>query len=347
MNSESLSLLLSFASLLLIPCVIVVGAAAIARGLLKKELPCKKDLLISCAISTGITVAITLLVCVIFNATGFFDAQFYRPSSRDYGRAAELGLDPEEVSFNSSDGNKLQGWFLSADDSVGTVICFHGSDRNITDTVKNTHWLNRYGLNVFVFDYRGYGGSEGVPSRMGMVDDSLAAIDYVLSRNDVDENRIVLFGQSMGGQLAITAASLRDKSGIQLVVSEATYAKHSYHASDKVGRFGPLWLVKWGAWLLTSDELCGEYSIARITTIPILLIHGTSDTGVSPYHSERLFAAASVPKELWRYDGYGHLEIFTREENQKRLADYIHAILGNEPMGLERDFPGGEPSVEN
>ncbi|MEZ6137462.1 MAG: alpha/beta hydrolase [Pirellulaceae bacterium] len=328
MNLETLDLLLSFASLLLIPCVIVIGGAAIASGWFKKEWPRGKDLFKTCMLSAGITVAITLFICLVFQWTGFFEAQFYRPSKRDYGRAAELGLSPEAVTFASSDGTKLEGWFLATDEAIGTVICFHGSDRNITDTVKNTVWLTQYGLNLFVFDYRGYGASEGVPDRKGLVDDSVAAIDYVRSRSDVDQSRIVLYGQSMGGQLAIQAAS-SSAPGIQLVVSEATYAKHSLHVSDKLGRMGPLWLVKWGAWLLTSDEYCGEDAISRIATTPVLFIHGTEDVGVSAYHSQRLFVAAAEPKDLWIYDGYGHLQIFTQVENQKRLANYILDQLGD------------------
>ncbi len=329
MKNEDIGLLLSLAGLLLIPCAIVISIAAIRRVLFKATWPAGSEMLKTCGISIGITLAITLVICFVFQWTGFFDAQFYRPSSRDYGRAAELGLEPEEVSFASSDGTSLHGWVLPVADAVGTVVVFHGSDRNITHTVANTHWLLQHGLNVFVFDYRGYGRSAGRPSRQGLVEDSVAAIDYVTSRNDVDSSRIVLYGQSMGGQLALNAASLKKDLGIRLVVAEATYAKHSYHIADKLGRLGPLWLVKWGAWLLTSDEYCGEDAIHELG-VPVLLIHGSADAGVSPYHSERLHNAASDPKEIWRYDGHGHLQIFKTEEDQVRLGDYIKAKLGSE-----------------
>ncbi len=329
MNTESLSLLLSFLSLLLVPCAIVLSVFSVNRFALRKGWPSARDWLQACLMSVGITLAITLAICLVFKWTGFFDAQFYRPSSRDYGRVQELGLAPEDVSFNSPDGTELHGWFLPAEDAVGTVICFHGSDRNITYTIGNVHWLTNHQLNVFVFDYRGYGASEGVPSREALVDDSRAAIDYVSGRNDVDGQRIVLFGQSMGGQLAINAAL--EAPEVRLVVSEATYAKQSYHISDKLSRMGPLWLVKWGAWLLTSDQFSGESAIARLS-VPVLLVHGTADTGVAPYHSDRLLAAATGPKELWQYEGYGHLQIFKEEDNQRRLAEYILNMLGETPQ---------------
>lgn len=326
MRSETLNLLFSFLGLLMIPCAVVLLSAVIGRGLFKKSWPKMRELLLSSAVASGITVVITLAICLLLQWTGFLEAQFYRPSSRDFGRAAELGLQPDEVHFDSLDGTSLHGWFLPATDAVGTVVTFHGSDRNITDTVKNTHWLTAHGFNVFVFDYRGYGKSAGEPDRRGLVDDSVAVVQYVASRKDVDRDRIVLYGQSMGGQLAINAA-VKAECDIQLVIAEATYAKPSYHISDKLGRMGPLWLVKWGTWLITSDELSGERAIARLQT-PVLLVHGQDDSGVAPYHSERLLAAATGPKEIWRYDDYQHLNIFVDEDNRQRLANFIREKLG-------------------
>ncbi|XZE52555.1 alpha/beta hydrolase [Planctomycetaceae bacterium SH139] len=250
------------------------------------------------------------------------------------------------MSFASADGTMLHGWFLRSEvEPIGTVICFHGSDRNITHTTRNVYWLTERGLNLFVFDYRGYGRSEGEPDRKGLVEDSTAAIDYVMTRSDVRPDRIILYGQSMGGQLALNAASLRKDAGIRLVIAEATYARPSYHLSDKLGQFGPLWLVKWGGWLLTSDEYSGEAAIANLQSTPVLLIHGNSDTAVSPYHSERLFDAATDPKELWQYDRAGHLQIFDEPPHQERLVAFIKKYL---PNGADSggDATSGEPTDE-
>ena len=134
-------------------------------------------------------------------------------------------------------------------------------------------------------------------------------------------------GQSMGGQLAINAAVLRPQASIKLVVSEATYASQSYHIAYKLGQFGPLWLVNWGAWLLTSDAYAAEDVVGDLEA-PLLIVHGTADTGVAPYHSERLMDAASEQAEIWRFEGYGHLKIFRNEENQRRLAGAMLAKLG-------------------
>lgn len=310
-----------------------------------KSSPPLKDALGTCAIAATITVVITLVISLILKATGFFDQQFYRPSARDYGARDELGFQPENVSFASADGTMLHGWFLRAQDEPrGTVICFHGSDRNITHTTRNVYWLTQHGFNVFVFDYRGYGTSEGAPDRKGLVEDSAAAVDYVMTRSDVRPDSIILYGQSMGGQLALNAASIRKDVGIRLVIAEATYARQSYHLSDKLGQFGPLWLVKWAGWLLTSDEYSGESAIADLQSTPVLLVHGNSDTGVQPYHSERLFEAAAGAREIWRYDGIGHLQIFKEGPPQDRLVDFIKTHLRLSNVG--GDALDGEPTDE-
>jgi hypothetical protein len=108
------------------------------------------------AMAVAITLAITLAICLVLNWTGFLQSQFYRPSADDFGQQKEIGVEPEEVAFKSKDGTHLHGWFIPAAESAntakGTVIQFQGSDRNISFTIRNCHWLRDHGFNVFVFD---------------------------------------------------------------------------------------------------------------------------------------------------------------------------------------------------
>lgn len=353
MHPESLSLLLSLLALLGIPCAIVLGWS-VTRRLCNGTATPIREVLQTCAAATAITVAITLGISLILKFSGFFDRQFYRPSTRVYDAWKELGIEPESVTFPSADGTMLHGWFLRTEgDPNGTVICFHGSDRNITFTSRNVYWLTQQGFQVFVFDYRGYGQSPGIPDRKGLVDDSAAAIDYVVTRPDVDRDKLILYGQSMGGQLALNAAAIRRDVGIRLVIAEATYARPSYHLSDKLGQFGPLWLVKWAGWLLTSDKHSGEAAIAKLESTPVLLVHGSIDTGVKPYHSERLFDAAVGAKEIWRYDDRGHLQIFHEKPSQDRLVEclrkHLHNVNGQDDhvRGSEETHPSEFPVGSN
>jgi fermentation-respiration switch protein FrsA (DUF1100 family) len=265
-----------------------------------------------------------LLISLVLSWTGFFQSQFYRPSNEDFGQHRELGIEPEEVVIASEDDTRLHGWFIPAkNDVVGTVIHFHGSDRNVTFTIRNCHWLADHGFNVFLFDYRGFGKSEGQPSRRGIVDDAAAAIDYVRGRPDIDRERICLWGQSMGGQLAIVAANIAGTEGLRAIVAEATYSTYSDHIKDKMAQLGPLWLVQWAAWLVTSDAYAADDAVGDLAPTPVLLIHGTFDTAVRPYHSERLYELAGRPKDIWRIDDGRHLDAMHSASNQTKFVAYL------------------------
>ncbi len=280
------------------------------------------------AIAVAITVGISLAISGGLHLAGFFESQFHRPSHHDFGMSAELGLEVESVRFESGDGTSLRGWLLRpAVEPVGTVLYFQGSDRNISYTIRHVYWLSQDGFNVFLFDYRGYGDSAGRPERTGLVEDSIAAIDYVRGRPDIASNSLVLFGQSMGGQLALNAAAQRNDVGIRLIIAEATYARPSLHLSDKMARMGPLWLAQWAGWLFASDALSGEAAIARIESTPILLVHSDGDTAVAPYHSRILYQRAKGPITLWWLEGFEHLRVFDEDGNRQRLVAYIRKFL--------------------
>lgn len=317
----------SFLAVLAIPVGILLTVAVIRKLAFGKPWPAARDFCLNAAIAGGITMAITSAICVVFSATGLLDNFFYRPSQRDYAEQKNIVGELRDCEFSSDDGTKLHGWFLpAAGDPVGTVIHLHGSDRNITSTIRHAAWLTERGFHVFALDYRGYGRSAGSPSREGLVQDIVAAVAFVKSLEEVDPNSICLWGQSMGGQLAIVAASRMSAGDLQAVVAEATYASHSHQIKDKMAQLGPLWLLQWGAWLFTSDNLSAEGVVDRVAA-PLLLVHGQADTGVLPYHSERLFAAAKDPKDIWRLDGRGHLKIFQDEANRDRLVSFFEDAL--------------------
>jgi fermentation-respiration switch protein FrsA (DUF1100 family) len=316
--------IVSFLAVIAIPITVILVVAIIGTAFLRMPWPATRKLLVDIAVSVAITIGITLAICLVLSWTGFLQSQFYRPSTHDFGQQKELGIEPEDVEFTGQDGRRLHGWFIPASKNAkGTVIHFHGSDRNISFTIRNCHWLREQGFNVFLFDYRGFGKSAGEPHRQGLIEDGAAAIEYVRSRPEVDKDRICLWGQSMGGQVAIASAELAGKEGIRAIVSEATYASHSHHIKDKMAHLGPLWLVQWGAWLVTSDAFAAEDVVGKLAPTPLLLIHGTEDRGVQPYHSERLFVLAGEPKEIWRVEGGKHLDAMRSERYRAKFVEYL------------------------
>ena len=238
---------------------------------------------------------------------------FYYPDRADYGSPAQNGLRYEPVTFHSADGTALSGWFLPAvGKAKGTVVHFHGNAQNISAHLGFVDWLPARGFNVFMFDYRGYGKSEGKPNPRGLFEDGQAALNYVRSRPDVNPKKLVVFGQSLGGANAIGAVGSGNKQGIKAVAIESTFQSYSDIANDK--------LI--GAGVLMSNRYSAEKYVAGIAPIPLLLIHGTADEVIPHKHGEALFAAAGEPKKLVLVEGGHHIEA-TSPRLQNRYRDQL------------------------
>jgi len=249
------------------------------------------------------------------------DRLFYYPSKTVHYTPDDFSLKYEDVTFETSDGLKLSGWFLPADGRAkGTVIHFHGNAENITAHVTLSLWLMWEGYNVFVFDYRGYGKSEGRVTRAGTIRDGHAALDYVLSRDDVDPGRIFAFGQSLGGAVATVVAAERQE--FRAVVLDSTFSGYRRIGSRHLQK---LLFFKWPADLLAAALLSDDYDpidyVARIAPRPLLVIASTEDKICFAELGRELFDAAGEPKEFVLVQESEHLQ--TVAENVDGVQDKI------------------------
>jgi len=152
--------------------------------------------------------------------TGCVQSAFYHPDRVLYDSPARLDLKFEQMTFASKDGTRLVGWFIPARGyadpkrAKGTVVHFHGNAQNMSAHWQFVDWLPQRGFNLFVFDYRGYGASQGSPEPKGVFEDSVAALDYVRARPDVDPRRLLVLGQSLGGTNAIAAVGSGERAGV-------------------------------------------------------------------------------------------------------------------------------------
>jgi hypothetical protein len=277
-----------------------------------------------------IVAALLLLGLVLLPACSLGDRAFYYPDSHIYTTPDADGLDYEQVRFESEDGTELTGWFISAEGRPqGTVVHFHGNAQNMTAHYSFVSWLPRNGFNLFVFDYRGYGASGGRPSHRGVLEDSVAALRYVLERPDVGRERVIGLGQSLGGANAIMATAREEFDGIAGVIAESAFASHEQVAKDHV-----IWPLKPLAGLLVSDRYRPLDAVDRISPVPLLLIHGRADRVVPYHHSERLLKAAGEPKDLWPLPG-GHTAAFITgdQETRQRVLKRMREWVGDGPGG--------------
>lgn len=270
----------------------------------------------------GTLTRLSFMFSLTLALTGCAQGLFYFPNKIFYDSPKRLGLHFESVSFKSKDGTRLTGWFIPASGYMdsrkakGTVIHYHGNAQNLSAHWRFAEWLPSYGYNLFVFDYRGYGLSEGTPDAKGVFEDSNSALDYVRSRQDVNPEKLVLFGQSLGGANAIAVVGAGNSRGVKAVVIDSTFYSYSSIASDKLPLFGSF----------MDDTFSPDRYIENVSPIPLLLIHGTADTVVSFKHSIKLFSKAKEPKKLILIESGVHIEAFTPRFGKtymNTVADYI------------------------
>lgn len=224
---------------------------------------------------------------------------FYFPDRLSYGTPADANRAYEDIRFRSADGTVLAGWFMPASDQArGTVAHMHGNAQNMSAHWPYAEWLLDRGFNVFAFDYRGYGNSQGSPDPKGILEDAVAALDYLRGRDT--DSKLCVFGQSLGGMLAIAAASLRPE-GVRAVLAEAPVHSYTAWAEDQMPEKE----------LVLDDEYCASEHAATLSPIPLLLMHSIADRVVPYAHSEQLLAMAGEPKRLVTITDGGHNDAMT------------------------------------
>ncbi len=212
--------------------------------------------------------------------------------------AAQWRLPLEDVWFEAADGVRLHGWWVEAPDSPAVLLWCHGNAGNIIHRLENLAELNRRGLSVFIFDYRGYGRSGGRPSEEGLYRDAEAAYDTLIRTGRASSDRLVLFGQSLGAAVAGDLATRRKAAGLIL---ETPFPS----VRDVVRTYyGPMPLH----WLLRS-----RYDLRRRlrqVQIPLLIIHGDQDEVLPLALGRAVYDAALPPKDFYLIHGARHNDTY-------------------------------------
>ncbi len=150
---------------------------------------------------------------------------------------ADIGLNYEDVQFDTADGERLHGWYVPAVNARGVLLFFHGNAGNISHRLESIMIFNRLGLDVLIVDYRGYGQSTGKPTESGTYRDAQAAWDYLLGERQAPPGRIVIFGRSLGGAVgAWLAAGLPAEQAPAAVIIESSFTS----GADMARRLYPI-----------------------------------------------------------------------------------------------------------
>lgn len=240
-----------------------------------------------------------LYVAVVAGLCAFQRDLMYRPEQIAHVLPSHYPMlaGVQEIRLKTPDGLNVFAWYAPAPDGRPTVVIFHGNGGSLRSQRYRLAHFKDAGMGVLLLSYRGYSGSDGAPSEQGLYTDARTALDWLRKRGVPDE-KIVLYGESLGSGVATKMASERK---VALVVLESPYTSTVDVAASRF----PIVPVDW----LMLDRFD---SLARIRAIaaPLLVMHGGADEVIDQSEGHKLFTTANDPKEGFWPHGAGHGNIF-------------------------------------
>ena len=250
-----------------------------------------------------VAIVAAYLFATYIRRTGMFFPEKYPEGMWETGRYA---IAPQDVIITSRDGTKLHGWLIrSPKPGAPLMVFFHGNAGNLTERAPVSVELAQRGVSVLLFDWRGYGKSEGTPSESRLYDDALAAYDFAAKLNP----DIVVYGESLGAPFSAWVAKHRR---VRCAIVDSSFP--SLMAMGNAHYFPLGYFVPRA--MRTADWL-------NDAGVPVLVMHGKKDD-VAPFQlGVKLFQALRVPKEMLVSERAGHCEIEAVEPER-----YYAAVTG-------------------
>jgi uncharacterized protein len=239
----------------------------------------------------------TSVIIYVFICIAMYGLQrnlMYRPATNIDSPASYGLVDFSTIRLKTSDGISIEAWYHPAKENYPTIIYFHGNAGNLSDRANFFSLFRDVGFGVLGVDYRGYGKSEGDPSEKGFYQDARATMDYAAKTLSLSDNKIIIYGESIGTAVAVQMATEYKVAALVLqspfTSMEATASRQYYFLPVN---------------LLLKDRFDSLSKIENIKT-PLLLFHGEMDTLVPLAFGKELFAKASEPKQAIYYPEIGH-----------------------------------------
>ena len=228
---------------------------------------------------------VTAIVLLVIYVKYLENHSIFFPTKNIELNPESINLPFEDIFLETKDNIKINGWFIPYNNAKYTVLFCHGNAGNIADRLDKISLFHGLGVNIFIIDYRGYGRSQGKPSENGFYLDAKAGYDYLVNRRYIKPSHIILYGESLGGAVAIDLASKVEIGGL---IAEGTFST----VRDMAKKFYPF---------LPSFLFSNKFdSLTKIKAVyaPKLFIHSKDDEIVPFTLAKKLYHAAGEPKQF-------------------------------------------------
>lgn len=251
-------------------------------------------------LTAGVLILAGIVIFYVLKAWRLYLRQHqlvYNPSREHSATPDDSGISYENVSFRSSDNILLHGWYAALDGATKIILLCHGNTGNISDCISSISLFHQLGYSCFVFDYRGYGHSEGQADEQGTYKDAEAAWTYLLNQRHHAPQDIIILGRSLGAAIACHLAAQHTPAALVL---ESTFTSMPDIAAE--------------SYRLIPARLMTRYCYPTVDNIrqikcPVLIVHSHEDAVIPLSHGQRLYAAAPEPKSFLEISG-DHAEGF-------------------------------------
>eukprot|EP00095_Tigriopus_kingsejongensis_P006540 maker-scaffold515_size150689-snap-gene-0.32 protein:Tk06540 transcript:maker-scaffold515_size150689-snap-gene-0.32-mRNA-1 annotation:"abhydrolase domain-containing protein 13" len=279
------------------------------------------------------------LLLVIFAISGILyqasDKVLYHPDQPNTSRVfipspSIVGLPFESIYIRSKDKTRLHLFLIKQSpeqiSEAPTILFLHGNAGNIGHRLLNVKGMySQLQCNICLLEYRGYGHSDGSPSEEGLYMDAQAGLDYLSSRSDINASKIVVFGRSLGGAVAIElSARPENREKVACLLVENTFTSIPDIARSlfdfRIVRAIPTWFYK--------NQFKSRWKVCKIS-VPVLFLSGLADALIPPKMMNELFnSCGSETKRLARFPNGNHNETWTCQQYYPAIRYFLNEVVG-------------------
>lgn len=280
-----------------------------------------------------ILISVTLVSLVVVTALAVsprWNPKLYRKmlfspepfSEKEYNRKARQGVEPVDVYIKTKSGTTIHGWYYELEGASHAVLLSHGNAGNVGSWSEMAEYALASGMSVLIYDYRGYGLSDGIPTLWGICEDGLAAFDWLANQKEFAPENIVLFGISMGTGVTCQIARQRKHFGVILESGFSNFRRLTNEIVP-ITRFVPM--------IFYFRQPMNNMAVVRELETPKLIFHGALDELIVVGHATELYEAALEPKQLIIFPKGAHRGLGSREAQLQYAAAIANFLQIEKP----------------